>query len=458
MATRMQQRRGTASQWTAANPILAAGEIGFETDTNQFKIGDGVNAWADLSFFKNLENLDVEGFIADSEKGQPNGVATLTANGNIPISQLGALIDGAPDALNTLKEIGDFAQVTSNAVNSHNSSTTDVHGIPDTSVLTTATDLSSAIATEVTDRNTAITALSDSVALDITAAISTAGTYTDNQIADEVTNRNTAVGQAITDHSDVTTNVHGIGDTSLLATQEYADNAADAAELAATTAAGTAADTKVSDHNLDTTNVHGISDTSVLVVQSTIDALTTADITEDASNKYFTDARALTAVEAAIATAKSEAIADATSQVTAVIASAPAALDTLNEIAAALGDDENFAATMTSNLAAKVDSYSTIQNKTASYTLSALTEKDNVIEIASSSASTLTIPADSTVDYPVGTTIDVIQTSTGQITVAGAGGVTVNATPGLKLRTQWSSATLLKRAANTWIVYGDLMA
>jgi hypothetical protein len=28
----------------------------------------------------------------------------------------------------------------------------------------------------------------------------------------------------------------------------------------------------------------------------------------------------------------------------------------------------------------------------------------------------------------------------------------------LKLRTRWSSATLLKRAANTWVVYGDLTA
>jgi hypothetical protein len=40
MATRMQQRRGTASQWTGANPILAAGEIGFETDTGAFKVTD----------------------------------------------------------------------------------------------------------------------------------------------------------------------------------------------------------------------------------------------------------------------------------------------------------------------------------------------------------------------------------------------------------------------------------
>jgi len=43
MATRMQQRRGLAAQWTAANPVLAAGEIGFETDSNKFKVGDGTN-------------------------------------------------------------------------------------------------------------------------------------------------------------------------------------------------------------------------------------------------------------------------------------------------------------------------------------------------------------------------------------------------------------------------------
>jgi hypothetical protein len=47
----MQQRRGTAEQWTLANPVLAAGELGFETDTNKFKIGDGVNPWEDISYF-----------------------------------------------------------------------------------------------------------------------------------------------------------------------------------------------------------------------------------------------------------------------------------------------------------------------------------------------------------------------------------------------------------------------
>ena len=104
-----------------------------------------------------------------------------------------------------------------------------------------------------------------------------------------------------------------------------------------------------------------------------------------------------------------------------------------------------------------VPSRTVILQRTASYTLTGI-ERDDLIEMSSTSALTLTIPTDATFNFPVGTSIDILQTNTGQVTIAGAGGVTVNATPGLKLRTQWSSATLFKRAANTWVVYGDLTA
>ena len=99
-----------------------------------------------------------------------------------------------------------------------------------------------------------------------------------------------------------------------------------------------------------------------------------------------------------------------------------------------------------------------IIQKTDSYTLSALTERDSLIEVAKATATTITIPLNSAVAFPVGTSIDILQTSTGQVTIAGDSGVTVNSTPGLKLRTQWSTATLFKRATNTWVVYGDLTA
>jgi len=103
-----------------------------------------------------------------------------------------------------------------------------------------------------------------------------------------------------------------------------------------------------------------------------------------------------------------------------------------------------------------------IIQKTAAYTLSSLTERDSLIEVSHTggSAVLVSIPTDATLNYPIGTSIDVIQTNTGAVTIAAVtpGTTTVNATPGLKLRTQWSSATLFKRAANTWVVYGDLMA
>ena len=170
-------------------------------------------------------------------------------------------------------------------------------------------------------------------------------------------------------------------------------------------------------------------------------------------------------------------------------AGAPAALNTLDELAAALGDDASYAASITTALGTKaplasptftgtvtlpaagivftdgtqakegVPSRTPISQKTDSYTLSALTERDSLIEVSKATATTITIPTDATLNFPIGTSIDILQTGAGQVTIAPVSGtVTVNATPGLKLRTTWSSATLLKRAANTWVVFGDLTA
>ena len=79
MATRMQQRRGTAAQWISTNagagPILNAGEIGWESDTNKFKIGDGTNNWSSLDYFADINStvnpafgtsITFEGATADS--------------------------------------------------------------------------------------------------------------------------------------------------------------------------------------------------------------------------------------------------------------------------------------------------------------------------------------------------------------------------------------------------------
>lgn len=47
---RIQLRRGTASQWTTINPVLANGEAGYETDTRKIKVGNGTSTWSQLQY------------------------------------------------------------------------------------------------------------------------------------------------------------------------------------------------------------------------------------------------------------------------------------------------------------------------------------------------------------------------------------------------------------------------
>ena len=109
---------------------------------------------------------------------------------------------------------------------------------------------------------------------------------------------------------------------------------------------------------------------------------------------------------------------------------------------------------------AGVPSLTTIVAKTASYTLTATTERDNLFTVTSGSSSTFSIPTDASVNYPIGTSIDIVQLGTGQVTIAAVTPGTTNVyyTPGNKLRSQYSSATITKIAANTWLLTGDLTA
>lgn len=206
MATRMQQRRGTTAQWASTNPILAAGEIGFESDSGKFKIGDGVNHWADLTYFASA-------------------------------SEIMNIVDGAPDLLNTLNElaaaVGDdpafFTTVATNLSN-HETDTTNVHGIADTSALATKS-------------------------------------YADGKASDAQTAAITAASSALSAHESDTTNIHGIADTSALATKTYADGKASDAQSAAETTAASALAT----HSSDTSNVHGIADTTSLATKTYAD-------------------------------------------------------------------------------------------------------------------------------------------------------------------------------------------
>jgi hypothetical protein len=114
MATRMQQRRGTASQWTSTNagagPVLNAGEIGWESDTNKFKIGDGVNNWSSLDYFSDTNStvnpafgtsITFEGATADSYETTLQ-VTDPTADRTITI----------PDVTGTVITTGNLSDIT----------------------------------------------------------------------------------------------------------------------------------------------------------------------------------------------------------------------------------------------------------------------------------------------------------------------------------------------------------
>jgi hypothetical protein len=105
-----------------------------------------------------------------------------------------------------------------------------------------------------------------------------------------------------------------------------------------------------------------------------------------------------------------------------------------------------------------VPSLTEIKIKYFNYTLSSLDDRDSFIEMNNLAANTLTVPQDSTTNFPVGTTIDIMQANAGQTTIVASSGVIINATPGLQLRQKYSVATLLKRAPNTWLLFGDLTA
>ena len=119
MATKIQIRRDTSSNWTSFNPILGAGEIGFETNTGKFKIGDGSSVWSALDYF--LDSSDLSAYLTTSsasttyltQASASTNYATKTYADNAVLS----VIDSAPANLNTLNElaaaIGDDANYSS---------------------------------------------------------------------------------------------------------------------------------------------------------------------------------------------------------------------------------------------------------------------------------------------------------------------------------------------------------
>ena len=630
MATRMQQRRGTAAQWTSANPVLAAGEIGFETDTNKFKIGNGSTAWTSLSYFVDgsaiidgapellntlnevaaalgddpaffttvANNLSLHEADSTNVHGIANTalLATKSYADEAAANAAAGIVDSAPNALNTLNELAaalnddsNFAVTVTNSFtsvqNSINSLSNNISGQSNSinvlqgnvvsisnSLSVTQNNLSTTngavanLSNSMTTANENIGILQGNVISLATDLTTTNGTISAlaNSVASELAN-------SIAEHNNVTTNAHGISNTLALvytsdarltnervptdgsvAEGKIASSAVTNGKIGADAVDGTkiADDSIAAEHIADEviTNAH-ISNTAA-IAQSKISGLTTdlgnkqdkvtnvsdaeigylANVTSDIQSQIngkaslsgatFTGsveidqnltvdgdfivngsnvivsatqiqiedtllqlghANANNISDLGLVTSYNDGtqkhsglvkdVTDGKWKLFDGVTTEPAttvdftqgSLDTLalkflEANTVTVSDGVSFSdGTQTKE---GVPSRTGIVQVTANYNLSTggLSLRDDLIEANSSSAFTVTIPTDASTNYPVGTSIDILQVGSGQITIAGDSGVTVNGTPGLKLRTQWSSATLFKRAADTWVVLGDLSA
>ena len=129
MAIQIQLRRGTASQWTAANTLLAQGEIGLETDTSKLKLGDGSTLWNSLSYFS-----------------AGSGVTAVTATS--PVASSGGLTPVISMPAATTSVSGYLTSTDWTTFNSKGSGT--VTSVAALTLGTTGTDLSSTVANSTT--------------------------------------------------------------------------------------------------------------------------------------------------------------------------------------------------------------------------------------------------------------------------------------------------------------------
>lgn len=241
MSVKIQLKRTTASAWTSLNPTLDVGEIGFETDTKKFKIGDGSTAWTSLPY----------SITANLASGTLNDLGDVTitsaANGDFLRWNGSAWIN---DAVNLSTDtVGSFVQslVAGTGITLANNS-----GENSTPTVAVDTTVIQARVADVSD--TEIGYLNG-----VTSAIQT-----------QLDAKAPLASPTFTGTVTVPTPVNNTD----ASTKSYVDS------TASTTASN--ASTALSNHEADTTNIHGIADTSILVTTTGTQTLTNKTITSPA--------------------------------------------------------------------------------------------------------------------------------------------------------------------------------
>ena len=446
MATRMQQRRGTAAQWVESNsgagPILNAGEIGWESDTNKFKIGDGTNHWSSLSYFLDITDLggDLDDYILLTQKDAASGVASLDVNKNLIVPGASIIVEGAT---------ANAYETTLTATDPTAARTVTFQDATGTVVLRDSTD---------TLTNKSISLGSNTITSTL-AQLNTA--ITDADVASLASP--TFTGTPTLPTGTIATTQSAGNNSTAIATTAYADAAVAALVDAAPATLNTLnelADALGDDASFATTTATSLGLKAPLASPTftgTVTIPSGASISGFAllAGPTFTGTTTL-ADGAVLGTPTSVTLTNATGL---PVSTGISGLGSGAATFLATPSSANFASMITDEIGTGevVLSELATNAQTASYTL-VLADKGKLVEMNVASANTLTVPLNATVAWPVGSSIDILQMGAGQTTIVATAGVTINSTPGLKIRTQYASATLIKRATNTWILIGDLSA
>lgn len=534
MLIRLQQRRGTEAQWTSADPVLAAGEIAFSTDDQTFRVGDGTTAWSSLPYFQNSTDIEAAGLVLlATSNAYTDGVtntavtqlttaigASQTASAEYTDAKIAALVDSAPETLNTLNEIatalqandGDISTIT--AILATKSDSTHTHTFDELSDVNVATATDNQVlyydATSQTWQPKDLSGI-DQITVS-TAAQSGSGSLTYDNNTGQFTFVPPVTGVTAGAHASLTTTgpfaastgaFHTYNDGSqdlsvdltttvsymnmISLTGDHSSSSAASAKLVRVVS-GVETDlynwqwnnifgkdfswTYFDDHQLPpgttitykikgqgstaTTYIGQYSDVQ-LYVQEVAGALGGQPLTPNVAISDITDVDISSLSDGDVLTYDLA----STTWVTGSAASSIAQLTDVDLSSAVEGDTLLYAGAangwVTTHFPSDVaPSLVSFNEQTANYTL-VLTDKDKMVEMNSSTALTLSVPADGTVLFPIGTTITIMQKGTGQVTIDAADpATTINYTPGNVTRTQWSSATLVKRDTNVWYLMGDL--
>ena len=467
-------RRGTTNQWTASNRVLQLGELGLDTTLNKLKAGNGSTAWSSLPFLQ--ADVDITELSQDA-------VATALANGthsNITVTYDDAAnsisLAAGPDVItqtslsNTLTDattgyvpIGDVGSADGVASLDSNGKIPDSE-IPDTIARDSEIPSLTGYATE-TYVGTAISSLVDTAPETLNTLNELAAALGDD--ANYASTISTALGlKAPLANPTFTGTVAGV--TSTHVGLGNVDNTSDA-NKPVSTATQTALDLKLDSSTAASTYLtQALASTGyVAVAQPSIDYY----ITNSGSGAYLVNGVSNGPVEFikgkkyrvhVAATGHpfwiqtvSGAYSSGNVYSTGITGNGTQSGHIIVELPQDAPDNLYYACQFHSSMAGSVlvrtDNVS-FNPQASNYTL---TTSDSGRLIEMSGGGTLTITDSSS--FPVGFVCDVLQTTTSQVTIDGTS-FTPNATPGLKLRTQWSSATLIKRALDSWVVLGDLSA